>query len=184
MTTTTLIRLLLVTVPLLSASTVAIDHPGQIETRLSACDRCPPVEEDLFRWDERECRVGAINRALRFTFAVDSDEMDFPQNRLLVDSVLQFMKTIPSVELEVAQHLGGYSRLRKSQESHLTQMRAQAIVNSLIEGGISPSRLVPVGYGATQPLIGRDSIAAMDRSGKQYAHEANRRTEFKILRCR
>ncbi|MBK8226487.1 MAG: OmpA family protein [Flavobacteriales bacterium] len=145
---------------------------------------CPPIARAVFRWKDRDCQVGAVNRDLRFTFAVDDDEMmAFPENNALLDSVLGFMNAVPSVELEVGQHMGGYTRLRKSQEIQLSQLRAQAIVTALADRGIEQGRLSPVGYGTSKPLISRDSIAVMDQEGKERAHGVNRRTEFKILRC-
>ena len=141
------------------------------------------IAEIVFRWKDRVCQKGAVNRDLRFTFAVDDDELGFSENRAPLDSVYVFMNAMPSVRLEVGQHLGGYTRLRKSQEFQLSQLRAQAIVAALTEMGVDRSRLTAVGYGTSVPLITRDSMAAMSRYEKEHAHQVNRRTEFKILSC-
>ncbi|MFZ1693677.1 MAG: OmpA family protein [Flavobacteriales bacterium] len=153
-------------------------------TVIAVAHRCHAQQADeSFRWDQRTCRIGAVNRELIFVFAVDDIKLDFPENSALFDTVLQFMRAMPSVELEIGQHLGGYHRMQRSQMVRLTQMRAEAIVNRLIANGIDSKRLVPRGYGDLQPLISREEIAAMERQEKEQAHRMNRRTEFKIIRC-
>lgn len=143
----------------------------------------PVTAETVFRWTEHVCVVGAVNRDLPFRFAVDDDEIGFPENYALLDSVVQYMNAMPSVEIEVGQHLGGYTRLRRSQEFHLSHLRAQSIVAALVERGINSRRLTAVGYGTSVPIVSRDSMATMSRSERERGHESNRRTEFKILRC-
>jgi outer membrane protein OmpA-like peptidoglycan-associated protein len=54
----------------------------------------------------------------------------------------------------------------------LSQGRANAVMNYLINKGIASSRLTAKGYGETQPVAGNDT-----ESGKQQ----NRRTEVRII---
>lgn len=151
------------------------------------CDRTVrmPVDpmEDLFHWNERSCRVGSINRELRFKFELDQADPRFPENEALIDTVVQFMLAMPTVVLEIGCHSDTHTRVQKSANFRFTELRAQAIINMLVEKGVAPSRLVASGYGDSQPLVSREEVAVMDRLGKEHAHNTNRRTEFKILRC-
>jgi len=170
----------------LPANLVRRSPPGPMSRRMvdfQLVGTTLPSTNEVFHWNERCCREGAVNRELIFVFAVDDIKLDYPENSALLDTVIQFMRAMPSVELEVGQHLGGYHRMQRSQMVHLTQMRAEAIVNKLIENGIDSKRLVSRGYGDMEPLIVREEIAAMERQEKEQAHRMNRRTEFKIIRC-
>jgi hypothetical protein len=60
--------------------------------------------------------------------------------------------------------------------------RAKAVVDYLIDHGISKDRLKYAGYGETQPII-PDSVIYKEKSKekREEMHQQNRRTEFKIL---
>ena len=87
-----------------------------------------------------------------------------------IEKVVKFMNDNPSVKLEIAGHTDneGPSYYNK----RLSQRRAQAVVNALIDRGISADRLTSVGYGKSKPI-------ANNATSKGRA--LNRRTEFKIL---
>ena len=64
----------------------------------------------------------------------------------------------------------------------LSQKRAETCVNYLIEKGIDPERMVPVGYGESKPIISDAQIAAMTSEQEREAgHAKNRRTVFQVL---
>jgi len=65
----------------------------------------------------------------------------------------------------------------------LSQKRADSAVGYLVRRGIDPARMVPKGYGETNLLISDDQIAKLaSEEEREAAHQANRRTEFIILR--
>jgi outer membrane protein OmpA-like peptidoglycan-associated protein len=77
----------------------------------------------------------------------------------------------PTIVVEVAGHAderGGYEY-----NIRLTQARANAVVDYLVKKGINPNRLIPKGYGWTQPVI---KGAKTERE-----HQLNRRVEFRII---
>ncbi len=76
----------------------------------------------------------------------------------------------PRVRLEVR----GYTDDVGSREQNLqlSQMRATEVVNYLVSLGVSPGRLVAVGYGSSRPLV--PNTSAENRA-------INRRTEFVII---
>ncbi|MEX2597022.1 MAG: OmpA family protein, partial [Salibacteraceae bacterium] len=64
----------------------------------------------------------------------------------------------------------------------LSQKRAETCVNYLIERGIDPERMVPVGYGEKRPLVSDEDIAALpSEEERDAAHQKNRRTVFRVL---
>ena len=90
----------------------------------------------------------------------------------VLDSIYQFLAENPTIVVEVAGHAderGGYEY-----NIRLTQARANAVVDYLVKKGISPNRLIPKGYGWTQPVI---KGAKTERE-----HQLNRRVEFRIIR--
>jgi outer membrane protein OmpA-like peptidoglycan-associated protein len=46
----------------------------------------------------------------------------------------------------------------------LSEQRAAAVQNALVERGIAPARLSAVGYGPTKPVVGNDTAAGRQRN--------------------
>lgn len=86
----------------------------------------------------------------------------------------------PTIVIELAAH----TDTRGSDKSNqiLAQKRAETCVNYLIERGIDPERMVPVGYGESRPLVSDAEIAALPtEEEREAAHQKNRRTVFRVL---
>jgi len=122
-----------------------------------------------------------------------------PQYR---DSLLGLVRTMndnPGLVIELASHTD--SRGSEAFNDTLSQRRAQAVVDYLIQMGIHPERLVAKGYGEIRPRVLTQSLTRDEftfREGttlneafinnlrteahREAAHALNRRTEFRILR--
>lgn len=90
----------------------------------------------------------------------------------VLDSIYQFLAENPTIVVEVAGHAderGGYEY-----NIRLTQARANAVVDYLVKKGIDPNRLIPKGYGWTQPVI--------KGAKTEKEHQLNRRVEFRIIK--
>jgi outer membrane protein OmpA-like peptidoglycan-associated protein/5-hydroxyisourate hydrolase-like protein (transthyretin family) len=90
----------------------------------------------------------------------------------VLDSIYQFLAENPTIVVEVAGHAderGGYEY-----NIRLTQARANAVVDYLVKKGINPNRLIPKGYGWTQPVI--------KGAKTEKEHQLNRRVEFRIIK--
>ena len=93
------------------------------------------------------------------------------------------------------------SRDTEEYNQDLSQKRAQVVVQYLIDKGIEGERLMPKGYGESEPKIVDAEIAQQnkflkessalteqyinsltDDEQKEIAHQINRRTEFRVLR--
>jgi flagellar motor protein MotB len=87
-----------------------------------------------------------------------------------LEQVLKFMNSNPSVRMEISGHTDNTGSLRLN--TRLSQARAQAVVDYLLERGIAGSRLDAKGYAFSQPIAPNTTAAGRAQ---------NRRVEFKIL---
>jgi outer membrane protein OmpA-like peptidoglycan-associated protein len=88
-----------------------------------------------------------------------------------LDKLYKFLVGSPNVIIEIAGHTS--SEGDDKYNLKLSQERAFAISNYLINKGISKSRIEAVGYGETKPLATNDT---------EEGRKLNRRVEFKILK--
>ena len=89
---------------------------------------------------------------------------------LLLDQVVKIMNKYTEVKLEVGVHTDNIGL--QSTNLTLSQIRAQLIVNYLINRGISAKRLIATGFGGSRPIA--PNYLEKDRS-------LNRRVDFTII---
>ncbi len=113
-------------------------------------------------------RVKAVLAQGRIEFDKGAAEIT-SESYPLIDRVAGILMRCPQSQVEV----GGYSDSDGSEENNLqlTQTRAQAVVDYLIDAGVRFERLTAVGYGEANPIADNSTEA-----GKA----ANRRIEFTI----
>lgn len=103
-----------------------------------------------------------------------------PESVNELERLLKLLQENPTMKIEISGHTDTRGSAEHNQE--LSQNRAKAVVDYLIEHGIDASRLTYAGYGETKPLISDEAIAKMPSANdREEAHQQNRRTEFKIL---
>lgn len=103
-----------------------------------------------------------------------------PESVNELERLLKLLQENPTMRIEISGHTDTRGSAEHNQE--LSQNRAKAVVDYLIEHGIDKSRLTYAGYGESKPLISDEEIAKMKSSNdREEAHQQNRRTEFKIL---
>ena len=73
-----------------------------------------------------------------------------PQYYPLLDDVVRILKSNPGMRLEIQGHTDNVGSARYNMK--LSQKRAEAVRQYLIQRGIAPSRLKAVGYGMTRPV--------------------------------
>jgi OmpA-OmpF porin, OOP family len=102
----------------------------------------------------------------------DVDKYDVKQKSVAeLEKMTRFLKENPSQRVEISGHTDNSGSAAYNLQ--LSQKRAQAVYDHLITSGVDPARLVPKGYGATQPLADNNT-----EEGRQ----KNRRIEFKLIR--
>jgi outer membrane protein OmpA-like peptidoglycan-associated protein/tetratricopeptide (TPR) repeat protein len=90
------------------------------------------------------------------------------QNEL--NRLIKLLKDNPSVKIELSSHTDEIGS--DDYNMRLSFSRSNSVVDYLITKGISPSRLIPKGYGESVPI---------DKNDTEDGRQNNRRTEFKIL---
>ncbi len=110
------------------------------------------------------------------TFVLENIFFDVSKFKLKPESITEleklnsFLINNPSIKIELGGHTDSDGDDDKNQV--LSENRAKAVVNWLVENGIDKSRLSYKGYGETQPMVPNDSS---ENKAK------NRRTEVRIL---
>lgn len=125
-------------------------------------------------WREIDCKLTEYS-LLPINWLFGSYELTNSAKEIIDEKLIVILEANPEVVLEIASHTD--SRGTKDSNHLLSERRAQAVVNYLVEKNINPSRLVPVGYGETK-LLNRcaDGVICTERE-----HLQNRRTEFRII---
>jgi len=140
------------------------DNDGVIDE----LDRCPGTPPGV-AVDAYGCpRQGSITLE-GVGFEVDSARLT-PSSRDVLDKIAEDLKKYPRLRIE----LQGHTDSTGSDEYNLklSQRRAEAVRDYLIEQGVSPSQLVARGYGEMQPIA--DNSTAAGRA-------ANRRVVMRVL---
>ena len=122
-----------------------------------------------------------------------------PESMVSLDKLVETLLDNPNVTIELMSHTD--SRDTEEYNQDLSQKRAQVVVQYLIDKGIEGERLMPKGYGESEPKVVDTEIAQQnpflkesaalteqfinnlaDDEQKEIAHQINRRTEFRVLR--
>lgn len=93
-----------------------------------------------------------------------------PRSYNLLDQVVSTIIENPNVRIRVEGHTDDVGSAESNLE--LSQQRAEAVKDYLVEQGVSPDRLIAKGFGQTRPILPNTSSR-----NRQY----NRRVEFKRL---
>lgn len=122
-----------------------------------------------------------------------------PQFEDSLQGLIETLQVNPTITIE----LGSHTDSRDTHESNdiLSQRRAQSVCDYLVIRGIDPYRLTAKGYGERVPrTLHKDYVfnghtieagttlteeyinSLTDEALKEYAHQLNRRTEFRVIR--
>ncbi len=105
----------------------------------------------------------------------DYDKWDIrPDARPTLNTLINMLNQNPSVKIQLSSHTD--CRGNENYNEVLSQKRAQAAVDYLIDKGIAPDRLTAKGYGESSPTVLCSCAACTEAE-----HQANRRTTFKII---
>ena len=95
--------------------------------------------------------------------------------KTLLDKDVQVLKDNPKMKVRMA----GYTSAKGTDESNqkLSERRANAVRNHLIEKGIAPGRITIIGYGRTKPAL--YEVSPGDINTKEA--KANMRVLFEVV---
>jgi OOP family OmpA-OmpF porin len=111
-------------------------------------DKCPgtPAGAEV---DERGCWV---IRTVMFDFDKYNIKEEFYPR---LNKVVEVLEKNPALKIEIEGHTDSMGRAKYNQA--LSERRAQAVKDYLVNKGISSDRLMPVGYGLTRPIASNDT---------------------------
>ncbi len=93
-----------------------------------------------------------------YNILFDSDSKELKKESLpVIQAIAEILERHPSWKIVVEGHTDKIGDA--SYNIHLSQQRANMVVEALVAHGIAPSRLRAKGFGASQPVIEGDSIA-------------------------
>lgn len=108
----------------------------------------------------------------------DYDKCDIkPRAAEELNRLVKLMNDFPDMIIELSSHTD--SRGSDDYNLKLSQCRADAAVNYILAKGISKGRIVAKGYGESRLVNGCSNGVQCTTA----QHQANRRTEFKIISC-
>jgi len=127
--------------------------------------------------DPNEYETVTINQSIRLNniyYDLDKDNI-LPDAEKDLQVLYDLLVEYPTMVIELSSHTDSQGKTRYNED--LSERRAKSARNWLLERGIAPERIKPVGYGESQ-ILNRcvNGVKCRDRE-----HRLNRRTEFKIL---
>jgi len=126
-------------------------------------------------------KLGINNLNAGASFVLKNIHYDFdkanirPDAARILNNVYNVLMQNPTLKIELSSHTD--SRGKDAYNMDLSQRRAESAVNYLVGKGISRDRLEARGYGETRLL----NECANGVNCSEDAHQANRRTEIKVL---
>lgn len=159
------------------SDTIEADAEYEIEFRLASLNKPNIVENIFYDFDKATLR---------------------PESKEALDALAQMMRENPGITIEMASHTDRVGT--DAYNMDLSNRRAKAVVDYLIEAGISPQRLQFQGFGESRPktvtkrvarlfpqfkegdVLTEEFILALpEETDRQAADQINRRTEFSVL---
>lgn len=92
-------------------------------------------------------------------------------SKMELGKLVSLMRDNPAIRIQISSHTD--ERGRADYNERLSALRAQAVVDYLVQSGIHPSRLTAQGYGRRFPVV--------KNARTEEQHQANRRTTFQVL---
>ncbi len=111
------------------------------------------------------------NKVILNNIFFDTNKFDLKRESLAeLQKLVDFLNVNPTLKIEISGHTDNVGNDELNQT--LSENRAKAVYQYLVQNGIAASRLQYKGYGKTQPIATNDSDEGRSK---------NRRTEFKII---
>ena len=131
------------------------------------CLDCAPQEQAVR--PAPSIRKGQVIRLKNILFDTDKSEL-LPQSYKDLRDLVQLLNEQPTLRLEVRGHTDDQGTVEHNRA--LSESRAKAVVDYLIEHGIAPDRLEWHGYGKSLPIDSNDTPEGRHN---------NRRVEYQVL---
>lgn len=159
-----------------TSDTTETDAEYEVEFRLASLSKPNIVENIFYDFDKATLR---------------------PESREALDGLVKMMVDNPGLKIEMASHT---DRVGTDEYNiDLSNRRAKAVVDYLIDAGIAPDRLQHQGFGKSRPktvtkrvarrfpqfkegqLLNEEFVMQLSEEDRAAADQINRRTEFQVL---
>ncbi len=138
-----------------------LDIPGRIDSLYAEIDY---NTSDLMPWD----KIGtAFTRPINFDFNKSDIK---PESIPIIEEIVDVMLSNPKLKLEIQGHTDNIGGIEFN--LRLSESRAMAVFNAIVERGVDSSRLRYRGFGFSRPVANNDI---------EEGRAQNRRTEFVVL---
>ena len=117
--------------------------------------------------EECQTRMDVISQTRQIYFRTNSAQLNSSESAPVLDEVAQFTNRCPTVAMEISGHTDTDGS--KAYNQTLSEQRARAVADALMEKGVEAGRIKTVGYGYSRPVADNNSS-----EGKAQ----NRRIEF------
>ncbi|MEJ2547278.1 MAG: OmpA family protein [Gemmatimonadota bacterium] len=144
-----------------------IERLGQMFPGFEIVDRLETRPHETAAELQRALDQFVASRVVEFEF--DSDALT-AQGRNTVGEVAATLASLPGLRVEIAGHTDSVGEDDFNMD--LSQKRAEAVRNYLVELGLERGRFETVGFGETRPIADNETEEGRQR---------NRRTEFRVL---
>ncbi len=133
-------------------------------------DNGTPSKPEKGTWE----RSGSLGFLVHLYYDYDRAEMR-PESKPELEKLVKTLQENPDLQVEISSHTD--SRGSDEYNLDLSQRRADAVVNWLVQHGIARERLTGRGYGETKPV--NQCVNGVHCTEEEY--QLNRRTEFRII---
>jgi len=110
---------------------------------------------------------------------------DTRDNHLIYDTLINFLKAHPSVEIEIASYFYRGSSSRNadgySLSDNWSRLKANYMKRVLENKGINGDQIIPIGYGNKNPIFSESSIKKLPASEQWDAQHKNTRIDIIII---
>lgn len=148
-------------------------NPFQIRTDVERVDSVVSVVIDL---QSVTCKRDRLLPKILFA----KNSYDLPKTP--GDSDLLFIYNIMIENPEIVVELSAHSSMDELNKKQLSYRRAKVCADWLIQKGINPLRIFPVGYGADKLLYNNSFIKEIPNKDQESYHSQNRRMVVRVLR--
>lgn len=140
--------------------------------------------EEFCFFNDNELDSGDVQLLYGINFKIGTGDL-LDSNQVCILALVDYLQRNPNVIIELGQHMD----CRDSNYSctKISVIRAKSIHNRLIELGVSPDRVIPIGFGESTPLVDAyrklscDYIISQPIEKQEELHALNRRVEVKVI---
>ena len=118
----------------------------------------------------QNARSGDLLEVENLLFETSKSEL-LPESKRVLDKLAEYLLAQPQIRLDISGHTDQIGQAAANKR--LSQERAKAVRDYLIEKGVAPGRLRSQGFGAERPLI--------PNAQTPEERQKNRRVEFRVL---